>query len=157
MQAIDAGTCSASISRIAVQAGGNAAPGIWLKDNAGDMTSLFSVSVPSLQFETVVGQIAKLGNVVEKSVTATDLTLAVNNANQTVSSLEAQLSQAKTPQTALGQASTDASQPNATKLQAKLAQAQAQLQQLEQQASTAEIFIKITQTANPAPTPDTQR
>ena len=119
---------------------------------SADMT----VKVPVAQFETVLGQIAKLGSVQSKNVTGEDITEKASDADQTESVLEGDVQSSEARLKALSTKAKWSDQQATRDLRTQLAEARARLVLLKRMAALSTVTIDLSQTPKPpAPAPVT--
>jgi len=119
---------------------------------SADMT----VKVPVTQFETVLGQIAKLGSVQSKNVTGEDITEKASDADQTENVLEGDVQTSEARLKALGAKAKWSDQQATRDLRTQLAESRARLVLLKRMAALSTITVDLSQTPKPpAPAPVT--
>jgi len=122
----------------------------------GLKTADMTVKVPVAQFETVLGQIAKLGSVQSKNVTGEDITEKASDAYQTENVLEGDVQTSESRLKALGAKAKWSDQQGTRDLRTQLAESRARLVLLKRMAALSTITVDLSQTPKPpAPAPVT--
>lgn len=132
-------------------AGGYVASNNLTTDGSGEKSAQMSVKVPVAQFDTVLGEIEKLGNITAKNVTGEDITGKVSDAGQAESVLEDEVQRSNARLAELGKRAKWQDEEDARELRIELAQARARVVLLHKLAALADIEVNLNQTAKPAP------
>ncbi len=122
----------------------------------GLKTAELTVKVPVAQFETFMGQVARLGNVQSKNITGEDITEKKSDADQTESVLEGDVQSSEARLKALGSRAKWHDEQATRDLRTQLAEARARLVLLKRMAALSTITVDLSQTPKPpAPAPVT--
>ena len=114
------------------------------------------VKVPVTQFETFLGQVARLGSVQSKNVTGEDITEKKSDADQTENVLEGDVQNSEARLKALGSRAKWHDEQATRDLRTQLAEARARLILLKRMAALSTVTIDLSQTPKtPAPSPVT--
>jgi len=120
----------------------------------GLKTADMTVKVPVAQFETVLAQVARLGNVQSKNITGEDITEKASDADQTENVLEGDVQTSEARLKALGAKAKWSDQQATRDLRTQLAESRARLVLLKRMAALSTITIDLSQTPKPpAPVP----
>jgi len=115
-----------------------------------------TVKVPVVQFETFLGQVARLGNVQSKNITGEDITEKTSDADQAESVLEDDVQKSEARLKALGSRAKWHDEQATRDLRIQLAEARARLVLLKRMAALSTITVDLSQTPKPpAPAPVT--
>lgn len=118
----------------------------------GLKTATMTIKFPVEDFETILHQIAQLGSVTARSVTAQDITDQVSDADQKEQVLGDEANRAETRIASLGSRAKWDDDETARDLRVQLAQARARLILLKKMGELSTISVTLTQTP-PAPQP----
>lgn len=119
----------------------------------GLKTDSMIVKVPVAQFETILGQIAKLGDVRAKNVTGEDITDKVSDAAQAENVLEDEVKRSDARLKTLGKKASWDDSESARDLRIQLAQARARLVLLRKLGEMSEIDVTLAQKPKAAAPP----
>jgi len=115
-----------------------------------------TVKVPVVQFETFLGQVARLGNVQSKNITGEDITEKTSDADQTESVMEEDVQKSEARLKALGSRAKWHDEQATRDLRIQLAESRARLVLLKRMAALSTITVDLSQTPKPpAPAPVT--
>lgn len=151
VQLKDPEAASDQVVEMTKDAGGYVAENDLITDDGGQKSAQMTLKVPVEQFDTVLGQIEKLGNVTAKNVTGQDITGKVSDASQAEVVLEDEVARSNAHLAALGRRAHWADEEDARQVRIELAQARARVQLLHKLAALADITVSLTQTPKPAP------
>ena len=112
----------------------------------GLKTAELTVKVPVTQFETFMGQVARLGNVQSKNVTGEDITEKKSDADQTENVLEGDVQTSEARLKALGPRAKWHDEQATRDLRTQLAEARARLLLLKRMAALSTVTVDLTQT-----------
>ena len=112
----------------------------------GLKTAELTVKVPVAQFETFMGQVARLGNVQSKNITGEDITEKKSDADQTENVLEGDVQTSETRLKALGSRARWHDEQATRDLRTQLAEARARLILLKRMAALSTVTVDLTQT-----------
>ena len=107
------------------------------------------VKVPVTQFETFLGQVARLGSVQSKNVTGEDITEKKSDADQTENVLEGDVQNSEARLKALGSRAKWHDEQATRDLRTQLAEARARLILLKRMAALSTVTIDLSQTPKP--------
>jgi hypothetical protein len=134
-------------------AGGFVASNSLTTGDDGRKTASMTLKVPVAQFETILGQVAHLGDVKEKNVTGEDITEQVSDAGQKENVLEDEVNRADARLKQLGKKTKWDDAETARDLRIQLAQSRARLVLLKKLGELSEIDVTLTQKLKPTPPP----
>ena len=140
---------SDEIEQRAKEAGGFIGSNMLNTGEDGLKSADLTVKVPVAQFETVLNQIAKMGNVQSKNVSGEDITEKVSDAGQAESVLEDENGMAEARIKQLGNKARWADQQAIRDLRIQQAQARARLVLLRKMAALSTITVSLRQTPKP--------
>ena len=112
----------------------------------GLKTAELTVKVPVAQFETFMGQVARLGNVQSKNITGEDITEKKSDADQTENVLEGDVQTSEARLKALGPRAKWHDEQATRDLRTQLAEARARLLLLKRMAALSTVTVDLTQT-----------
>jgi len=112
----------------------------------GLKTAELTVKVPVTQFETFMGQVARLGNVQSKNLTGEDITEKKSDADQTENVLEGDVQNSEARLKALGPRAKWHDEQATRDLRTQLAEARARLILLKRMAALSTVTVDLTQT-----------
>ena len=112
----------------------------------GLKTAELTVKVPVAQFETFMGQVARLGNVQSKNITGEDITEKKSDADQTENVLEGDVQSSEARLKALGSRAKWHDEQATRDLRTQLAEARARLILLKRMAALSTVTVDLTQT-----------
>jgi len=112
----------------------------------GLKTAELTVKVPVAQFETFMGQVARLGNVQSKNITGEDITEKKSDADQTENVLEGDVQNSEARLKALGSRAKWHDEQATRDLRTQLAEARARLLLLKRMAALSTVTVDLTQT-----------
>ena len=144
---------SDTVENMVKETGGYVASNTLNTGDDGLKTAELTVKVPVTQFETFMGQLAKLGNVQSKNISGEDITEKTSDADQTENVLETDVTNSEERLKALGAKAKWGDQEATRELRIQLAQARARLVLLKRLAALSTITIDLTQTPPKAPPP----
>ena len=107
------------------------------------------VKVPVTQFETFLGQVARLGSVQSKNVTGEDITEKKSDADQTENVLEGDVQNSEARLKALGSRAKWHDEQATRDLRTQLAESRARLILLKRMAALSTVTIDLSQTPKP--------
>ena len=108
-----------------------------------------TVKVPVTQFETFLGQVARLGSVQSKNVTGEDITEKKSDADQTENVLEGDVQNSEARLKALGSRAKWHDEQATRDLRTQLAESRARLILLKRMAALSTVTIDLSQTPKP--------
>ena len=138
------------VAQMVKAAGGFVADNTLSTGDDGRKSADLTVKVPVVQFETVLGQVAKLGDVQSKNITGEDITEKTSDADQTEGVLEDEARRADAHLAALGKKAGWRDQQAAQDARIQLAQARARLLLLRKMAVLSTLSISLTEKPKPA-------
>jgi hypothetical protein len=151
VQLKDPESASDQVDRMVKEAGGYVSSNNLTTDGSGSKSAQMVLKVPVAQFDTVLGEIEKLGNVTAKNVTGEDITGKVSDANTAESVLDEESTRANARLQTLGKRAKWSDVQDARNLRIAVAQARARVDLLDKLAALADITVSLTQTPAPAP------
>ena len=149
----DAEAKSDQVAQMVKAAGGFVAANTLSTGDDGRKSADLTVKVPVMQFETVLGQVAKLGDVQAKNITGEDITGQISDSDQAEGVLEDEARRADAHLKTLGKKAGWRDQQAAQDTRIQLAQARARLQMLKHMAALSTITVSLTEKAKPAAPP----
>jgi hypothetical protein len=145
-----------TVAAMVKESGGFVAANTLNTGNDGLKSAELIVKVPVTQFESFLGQVAKLGNVQSKNISGEDITEKTSDADQTESVLEDDVQKSEARLKALGSKAKWHDEQATRDLRIQLAESRARLVLLKRMAALSTITIDLSQTPKPAaPTPVT--
>ncbi|MGO8671254.1 MAG: DUF4349 domain-containing protein [Capsulimonadaceae bacterium] len=144
---------SDAIEDMARAAGGFVAENNLSTGDDGLRTASLTVKVPEPQFETVLGQVAKLGSVTAKNVTGEDITEKTSDAREQEGVMEDEAAQAQQHLDRLGKHATWIDNEDAREVRVELAQARGRLELLRKLGQLSVLDITLNQKPKPVPPP----
>ena len=149
----DAEAKSDQVAQLVKAAGGFVADNTLTTNGDGTKSAELTVKVPVVQFETTLGQVAKLGDVTAKNITGEDITGQISDSDQSEGVLEDESRRADAHLKTLGKKAGWRDQQAAQDARIQLAQARARLQMLKHMAALSTLSISLTEKAKPAAPP----
>jgi len=153
VEVADAEAGSDRVTQMVKSAGGFVADNTLSTGDDGRKSADLTVKVPVIQFETVLGQIAKLGSVQAKNITGEDITEKTSDADRAEGVLEDEARRADARLKTLGKKAGWRDQQAARDTRIQLAQARARLDLLKKMAALSTLTVHLTEKAKPAPPP----
>ncbi len=147
----DPETQSDAVEQMVKSSGGYVADNMLTTDDAGRKSAQMTLKVPEPQFETVLGQIAKLGEVQAKNITGQDITGQVSDAGQAEAVLESEAQQAQARLDTLGTKAKWEDDEQARDLRIQLAQSRARLQMLQKMAALSTLTVTLSEKPQAVP------
>jgi hypothetical protein len=144
-------TAGEEVEKRVKSAGGFVATNSLTTSDDGLRSAQMVMKVPVLQFEGIVQQITKLGEVKAKNITGEDITEKVSDENQRERVLEDETHTAEAILKQKGKKSTWQEQETVRDVRIQLAQARARLQMLKKMAELSTITLTLTQKSKPVP------
>ena len=147
---------SDTVANMVKEAGGFVAGNTLSTGDDGLKSAELTVKVPVTQFETFLGQVARLGKVQSKNITGEDITEKTSDADQTEGVLEDDVQKSEARLKALGSRAKWHDEQATRDLRIQLAESRARLVLLKRMAALSTITIDLSQTPRPpAPAPVT--
>ena len=153
VEVTDAEAKSDQVAQMVKGAGGFVASNTLTTGGDGTRRADLTVKVPVVQFEAVLGQIAKLGTVTAKNITGEDITEKTSDADQTEGVLEDDTRRADARLATLGKRAGWRDQQAAQDARIQLAQARARLVLLKKMAALSTLTISLTERPKPPAAP----
>lgn len=144
---------SDQVTEMVKSAGGFVADNTLATGDDGTRSADLTVKVPVAQFETTLGQIAKLGDVQAKNITGQDITEKTSDADQAEAVLEDEAGRADARLKTLGKKAGWRDQQAARDTRIELAQARARLELLKKMAVLSTISVHLSEKPKPAAAP----
>ena len=140
-----------TVANMVKESGGFVAGNTLTTGGDGLKSAEITAKVPVTQFETFLGQVAKLGSVQSKNVSGEDITEKTSDADQTEAVLEGDVQQAEARLKALGTRAKWRDEQAARDVRIQLAEARARLVLLKRLAALSTVTIDLSQTPHPPP------
>ncbi|HEX5324803.1 MAG TPA: DUF4349 domain-containing protein [Capsulimonadaceae bacterium] len=150
VQLKDPEAASDQVDQMTKDAGGYVASNNLSTEDSGAKSAQMVLKVPVAQFETVLAQIEKMGNVTAKNITGQDITGKVSDATQTEGVLHDEVNSAEAHLSAMGKHAKWEDEEDARELRIQLAEARARLQLLHKLAALGNITVSLTEKPKPA-------
>lgn len=137
------------VAEMVKETGGFVAGNTLSTGDDGLKSAELTVKVPVTQFDTFLGQVARLGNVQSKNITGEDVTEKTSDADQTESVLEEDVQKSEARLKALGSRAKWHDEQATRDLRIQLAESRARLVLLKRMAALSTITVDLSQTPKP--------